>query len=98
MTWERQAIRAPQPGRQLKHGAPGNYADAEVIRKGAMALLIPIVIVLLALDVLCLVDLFRSEEVSDLPKWAWAIVIILMHLLGPIGYLIFGRKCHGGFA
>jgi hypothetical protein len=63
-----------------------------------MALLIPILIVLLALDVFCLVDLFRSEEGSYLPKWAWAIVIILMHLLGPIGYLIFGRKRHGGFA
>jgi hypothetical protein len=63
-----------------------------------MAVLIPIFVVLLALDVFCLFDLFRAEEVYYLPKWAWAINIIVMHLLGAIGYLSFGRKPHGGVA
>jgi hypothetical protein len=60
-----------------------------------MAVLIPVLIVLLALDIFCLVDLFRAEEVYYLPKWAWAILILVMHLLGAIGYLIFGRKRPG---
>lgn len=63
-----------------------------------MAVLIPILVLLLALDVFCLVDLFRAEEVGYLPKWAWAIIIIVMHLLGAIAYLIFGRNRHGGVA
>jgi hypothetical protein len=63
-----------------------------------MAELIPILIVLLALDVFCLVDLYRAEEVRNLPKWAWAVVILVMHLLGAMGYLIFGRKRFGGVA
>jgi hypothetical protein len=63
-----------------------------------MALLIPILMVLLTLDVFCVVDLSRAEEVYYLPKWAWAIIIIVMHLLGPIGYLIFGRKRPGDVA
>jgi hypothetical protein len=63
-----------------------------------MSVLIPVVIVLFALDIFCLVDLYRAEEVSNLPKWAWAVLIIVVHLLGAIGYLIFGRKRHGSVA
>ena len=63
-----------------------------------MAVLVPVVIVLLAFDILCLVDLYRAEEVGYLPKWAWAIIILVMHLLGGIAYLIFGRKRAGGIA
>jgi hypothetical protein len=59
-----------------------------------MAVLIPILIVVVALDVFCLVDLYRAKEVHNLPKWAWAILIIVLHLLGAIGYLIFGRQHH----
>jgi hypothetical protein len=41
-----------------------------------MAILIPILIVVLALDVFCLVDLYRAEQVGYLPKWAWVILRI----------------------
>ncbi len=61
-----------------------------------MAVLIPILIVVLALDVFCFVDLYRAEEVGYLPKWAWVILIIVIHFFGAIGYLIFGRKRHVG--
>ena len=56
------------------------------------------VIVLLTLDIFCLVDLYRAEEASNLPKWAWAVLIIVVHLLGAIGYLIFGRNRHNSVA
>ncbi len=42
-----------------------------------MVLLVPIVIVPLALDVFCLVDISHADEVYYLPKWAWAIIIIV---------------------
>jgi ABC-2 type transport system ATP-binding protein len=63
-----------------------------------MAPLIPILVVLLALDVFCLVDLSRAEEVYYLPKWAWVIIIVVLHLIGPIGYLAFGKWRHGDIA
>jgi len=61
-----------------------------------MAVLIPIIVVVLALDVFCFVDLYRAEEVCNLPKWAWVILIIVIHFFGAIGYLIFGKKRHLG--
>lgn len=56
------------------------------------------VVILLALDIFCLVNLYRAEEVSKPPKWAWAVLVLVVHLLGAIGYLIFGRKRHCGIA
>jgi hypothetical protein len=63
-----------------------------------MALLIAVLIVLLALDIFCWVDLSRAEEVYYLPKWAWAIIIVVLHLFGAIGYITLGKKRHGDIA
>jgi hypothetical protein len=54
--------------------------------------IIPLVLIQLTLMIVCLVDLVRREKTRYLPKWAWAIIIILGELLGPIIYLILGRE------
>jgi hypothetical protein len=54
--------------------------------------IIPIVLLQLVLMVVALVDLIRREKTRFLPKWVWAIVIVLGELIGPIVYLIFGRE------
>jgi hypothetical protein len=54
--------------------------------------IIPVVLLQLTLMIIALVDLIRREKTRLLPKWAWAIVIILGELIGPIVYLIFGRE------
>jgi hypothetical protein len=54
--------------------------------------IIPLVLIQLILVIVCLVDLVRREKTRYLPKWAWAIIIILGELLGPIIYLILGRE------
>jgi predicted membrane-bound dolichyl-phosphate-mannose-protein mannosyltransferase len=61
-----------------------------------MAVLLPILMVVLALDVFCFVELYRAEEVRNLPKWAWTLIIILIHFFGAIAYLFFGRTRHVG--
>jgi uncharacterized integral membrane protein len=51
----------------------------------------PILVLLLAFVVYCLVDLAR-HPVKYLPKWAWALIIVLFSVpIGGIVYLIVGR-------
>jgi sorbitol-specific phosphotransferase system component IIC len=54
--------------------------------------IIPLVLIQLILVIVALVDLIRREKVRYLPKWLWAIIIMLGELIGPIVYLIIGRE------
>ena len=53
--------------------------------------LVPIILLEIALLVVALVDLIRRERTRG-PKWAWALVIVLVNIIGPIVYLLFGRE------
>jgi len=53
-------------------------------------LLILALVIQLGLMVYALVDLVRREKTRG-PKWVWVIVIVVIDLLGPIAYLVFGR-------
>jgi hypothetical protein len=54
--------------------------------------IIPLVLLQLTLMTIALVDLIRREKARYLPKWLWAIIIVLGELVGPIIYLILGRE------
>src|SRR5712691_10057931 len=45
---------------------------------GLLAALVPLLFVVLALDVFCLVDLARATSVRTAPKWVWVIVIVFV--------------------
>ncbi|NIV35920.1 MAG: transcriptional regulator [Anaerolineae bacterium] len=53
--------------------------------------LIPIILLQVALMVVALVDLVRRERTRG-PKWAWALVIVFLNLIGPVVYLLLGRE------
>jgi hypothetical protein len=53
--------------------------------------IIPLVLLQLTLMIVALVDLIRREKTHG-PKWVWVLVIILGEIIGPVIYLIFGRK------
>jgi len=53
--------------------------------------LIPVILLQIALMVVALVDLVRRERTRG-PKWAWALVIVFLNLIGPVVYLLFGRE------
>ena len=55
-----------------------------------LPLLIPVILLQIALMVVALVDLVRRERTRG-PKWAWALVIVFINLIGPVVYLLFGR-------
>ena len=56
-----------------------------------LPLLIPIVLLQLGLMIFALLDLIRRERTKG-PKWAWALVIVLINFVGPIVYLVIGRE------
>jgi hypothetical protein len=53
--------------------------------------LIPIVLLQLGLMAYALVDLSRRERTRG-PKWAWALIILFISLIGPVIYLVVGRE------
>ena len=54
--------------------------------------LLPIVLLLIAFAVYCLLDL-RKSQVQHLPKWGWALVILFVSSpIGGILYLAFGKQ------
>ena len=54
-------------------------------------------LLLLALDVFCVIDLIqtRDDEVRNLPKIAWLILILLFPPIGSIAWLAAGRPQSG---
>jgi hypothetical protein len=57
-----------------------------------IAALIPFIIVLVAFQVYCLLDLYRVDQVRYFPKWLWVIICFLSVPIGGIVYLVFGRE------
>ena len=52
----------------------------------------PLLIVQLVLSIIGLTVLVKSEKVRFLPKWVWAIIIVLVASIGPIVFLIIGKE------
>jgi hypothetical protein len=65
--------------------------DFDVI-KDALPFLIPILVIQLALLVFALVDLVKRKRVKGGNKILWGAIIILIDIIGPIIYLLFGRE------
>ena len=53
--------------------------------------LIPIIILQLGLMLFALIDLFRRPTANG-PRWAWALIIIFINIIGPIAYFLIGRR------
>jgi hypothetical protein len=63
------------------------------LSSSVVLILLPLALIELGLVVFSLVDLFKSERrvIGD-NKLVWALVIILVGTIGPIVYLLAGRK------
>ena len=53
-----------------------------------------VLLLTVGVTIYALVDCWRStdDEVRGLPRSAWVIVIVLLWLIGPVAYLVFGRS------
>jgi len=64
----------------------GNMGMEEMLK-----LLAPVIVLQFALMIFCLVKL-KNDKVKYLPKWVWALIIIIFNFIGPILYLLIGRE------
>ncbi len=57
-----------------------------------IALLAPLAVIQIGLLVFALRDLIKRRQVVGGNKWPWALLIVFVNTIGPIIYLIAGRK------
>lgn len=57
-----------------------------------IVIILPLIILQLILLVTAIVHLVRNDRLSQSNKIIWALVIVFVNIIGPIIYLIFGRK------
>lgn len=56
-----------------------------------LAMLAPVVLLQLGLALYCLVQIWR-KGVANLNPWLWSAIVLLLNFVGPIAYLMVGRK------
>lgn len=59
---------------------------------GLIAVIVVLGALQLGLLVWALIDIVRRPQTSALPRWAWVIVVLVFGTLGPIVYLMIGRR------
>lgn len=57
-----------------------------------LPILIPLFILQLILLVTAIIHLVKNDRLTQQNKIIWALVIVFVNIIGPIIYLIFGRK------
>lgn len=66
-----------------------------MIPKELILALLPILIIQVALQVFCIIDIYRRKKYlnpNNLNVWVWLLVILVCGVLGSIAYLLFGRR------
>jgi len=61
------------------------------LTKELILLLLPLVAIQLGLAIYCAIKIFK-EGVQNLNKWLWLAICVFCNLLGPILFLLIGRK------
>jgi hypothetical protein len=57
-----------------------------------LPLLIPVLLIEIALWVVSFIDLSKRDKVRGGSKVLWVVIILLLNLIGPILYLVWGRN------
>jgi hypothetical protein len=57
-----------------------------------LPLFIPLFVVEVGLMVVALLDIIKRERVRGGNKVVWILVVVLIGVIGPIAYLLFGRQ------
>lgn len=68
--------------------------DFSAIPAGVLVVVVVLAAAGVALDIVALVDLYRrpAGQLAFGNKWIWLVLILVLNMLGPILYLLLGRK------
>lgn len=56
-----------------------------------LPLIWPLIVIQVGLMIFALLDLSRRTATRG-PKWVWAVVIVVVNIIGPIVYFVVGRE------
>lgn len=56
-----------------------------------LPILLPIFVIQLILMIVALIALFKTDQTRG-PKWLWLLIILLLNIIGPVIFFIFGRS------
>lgn len=62
-----------------------------IVTKEIILMLLPLVVIQAGLAIYCAVKIF-TEGVQNLNRWAWLAICIFVNMIGPVIFLIVGRK------
>jgi hypothetical protein len=62
-----------------------------VLTKDMLLILSPLILLQFSLAVYCGIKIFK-EGVQNLNKWAWFFICLLVNVIGPVLFLLVGRK------
>lgn len=65
-------------------------SEWETIEK-LIPILAPLIIIQLILIVIALIACARAERTTG-PKWMWVLLILFIHIIGPVMFFIVGRR------
>jgi uncharacterized membrane protein len=62
-----------------------------VLTKEMLLILSPLILLQLSLAIYCGIKIY-SEGVQNLNKWAWFLICLFVNVIGPVLFLLLGRK------
>ena len=60
--------------------------------KHALPYLVPLLVLEMALLFIAIIDLDRRQYVTGNNKLVWVLVIVIIGIIGPVIYFVFGRR------
>lgn len=63
----------------------------DILSQELLVMVLPVIVLQLGLAIYCIVRILR-EGVENLNKPAWILISLLLNLIGPVIFLIVGRK------
>jgi hypothetical protein len=61
--------------------------------KTLILMVVPLLVIQVGLQLFALYDIYQHKKVRPpLPIWVWALLVIVLNLLGPILYFVLGRS------